>query len=83
NVLDGSFHENIQKTFSKNHVLNKPSCQNCWAKFFCSGGCAANAQAYSGNLFTPNDIECQMERKRLEYAIALAVKEEKDRLSLV
>ncbi len=80
NVLQAEdFDKKIQNTFSQNHVLNKPTCQNCWAKFFCSGGCAANAEAYSGNLYTPYNLECEMERKRLEYALALAVKEQKDK----
>lgn len=78
NVMEQSFDEKIQKDFSKNHVLNKPACQDCWAKFFCSGGCAANAQAFSGNIFTPHNLECEMERKRLECALALAVKQARD-----
>lgn len=74
-----NFDNSIQNTFSRNTVLNKPACQKCWAKFFCSGGCAANAQTFSGNIYTPHNLECELGRKRLEYAIALAVKEQNDR----
>lgn len=70
-VLDGTFDGAVQKEFAENHVLNKEKCSKCWARFYCSGGCAANAQAFSGNIREPYDMECQMERKRLECAMAI------------
>jgi uncharacterized protein len=70
-VLDGSFNREIQQKFAANHVLSKPACKSCWARFFCSGGCAANAHAFHGDISSPYDLECQMERKRLECAMAL------------
>ena len=74
-VLDDTFDRDIQHTFAENTVLNKESCKDCWAKFFCSGGCAANAQAYSGDITKPNPLECALERKRLECAMAIFAKE--------
>ena len=70
-VLDGSFDTGIQDRFRQNHVLSKEKCSECWARFYCSGGCAANAHAFHGDIGKPYDMECQMERKRLECAMAI------------
>ena len=70
-VLDGSFNTDIQKHFHNNHVLNKEKCRDCWARFYCSGGCAANAHAFNGDISKPFDLECKIERKRLECAMAI------------
>lgn len=48
------------------HVLNKPACSKCWAKYYCSGGCHFNNLTYGGSLYNPYPLACQMERKRLE-----------------
>ncbi len=77
-VLDGGFDQAIQEQFAQNHVLNKEKCRECWARFYCSGGCAANAQAFSGNIREPYDLECKMERKRLECAMAIYAKEHEE-----
>ena len=70
-VLDGSFDTDMQNRFKHNHVLTKEKCRDCWARFYCSGGCAANAHAFNGDIGKPYDLECQMERKRLECAMAI------------
>ncbi len=70
-VLDGSFDTAIQQKFAANNVLSKEACRSCWARFFCSGGCAANAHLSHGDITKPYDLECQMERKRLECAMAI------------
>lgn len=74
-VLDGTFDREIQKKFAANNVLSKEKCRDCWARFFCSGGCAANAHAFHGDISQPYDLECQMERKRLECAMAIYARE--------
>ena len=74
-VLDGTFDREIQKKFAANNVLSKEKCRDCWARFFCSGGCAANAHVFHGDISKPYDLECQMERKRLECAMAIYAKE--------
>ena len=74
-VLDGSFDRDLQLRFANNHVLTKEKCRDCWARFFCSGGCAANAQAFHGDISKPYDMECQMERKRLECAMSIYAQE--------
>jgi uncharacterized protein len=70
-VLNGSFDTQMQARFKQNHVLTKEKCRDCWARFYCSGGCAANAHAFNGDIGKPYDLECQMERKRLECAMAI------------
>ena len=57
--------------FKQSTVLNKPECEKCWAKYYCSGGCAANNFNSHGNILQPHEISCEMERKRIECAIAL------------
>ena len=74
-VLDNSFDTSIQARFQGNHVLAKEKCGACWARFYCSGGCAANAHAFNGHIGKPYDMECQMEKKRLECAMAVWAKE--------
>ena len=70
NVLTGELDEDIRAKFAANHVLAKEECASCWARLYCTGGCAANAQAFNGEINKPYEMECAMERKRLECAIA-------------
>lgn len=62
------------KYFRESHVLNKPKCQKCWAKFFCSGGCHANADLFHGDIREPYEVGCEIQRKRLECAIYIQAK---------
>lgn len=77
-VLDKSFDTYMQGVFSNNNVLNKAKCRVCWAKFYCSGGCAANAYSFNKRINDPHDFECMIERKRLENAIAVYIHEHMD-----
>ncbi|HML48516.1 MAG TPA: SPASM domain-containing protein, partial [Clostridia bacterium] len=70
-VLDDTFDRTIQARFAASHVLSKPACRACWARFFCSGGCAANAHQMNGSIDQPYDLACQMQKKRLECALAI------------
>ena len=74
-ILDGTFDRDIQTRFANNNVLTKEKCRSCWARFYCSGGCAANAEAFNHDISKPYDMECQLERKRLECAMAIYAKE--------
>ena len=62
------------KYFRESHVLNKPKCRECWAKFFCSGGCHANADLFHGDIREPYEVGCEIQRKRLECAIYIQAK---------
>lgn len=70
-VFTGIEKKDLPKQFRQAHVLNKPKCKECWAKFFCSGGCHANADLFHGNLLEPYEIGCALQKKRLECAIAV------------
>lgn len=74
NVMDGSFDENMQRKFKGCNVLSKEECRKCWAKYYCSGGCAANAYIYNGDIHKPYKIGCLLEKKRLECALAIYAK---------
>ena len=55
--------------FSKCHVFAKPECTSCWAKFYCSGGCMANAYHTHGDILQPDKISCELQKKRVECAL--------------
>jgi uncharacterized protein len=80
-VLDETFDSDKQAYFKRNHVLAKEKCRSCWARFYCSGGCAANAHAFNGDIAKPHDMECSIEQKRLECAMAIYVIEHRDELT--
>ena len=71
NVFDGSFDMDISGTFAQQNIYTRPACRECWARFYCSGGCSASNLLVNGDITKSNDVACQMERKRLECAIAL------------
>ncbi len=70
---DGTFNEDIKKEFAGCHVYSKPSCRDCWAKFYCSGGCNANNYIYNGDIHKAYELSCKIMRKRLESAILTQV----------
>lgn len=70
-VYEGVTRPDLYNRFKDINVYSKPGCQDCWAKFYCSGGCAANAMQYGGDLNGNYELSCQMERKRIECAIML------------
>lgn len=67
-VWTGPVYDTIPNQLKDSHVLNKPLCKGCWAKYYCSGGCHKNNLEYAGSLLVPHELSCQMERKRLECA---------------
>ena len=75
NLEEGTFNEDIKKEFAGCHVYSKPTCRDCWAKFYCSGGCAANAYNFSGDICGAYDIGCELQKKRIECAIMIKAAE--------
>lgn len=71
NVADGRFNQGLKERFSKANIFTKKGCADCWAKFYCSGGCNANNSAYTGNILTPLELSCALERKRVECALMI------------
>lgn len=71
NVLEDSFDLSMKERFAKANVYSKPECKNCWAKFYCSGGCNANNWQYEGDILHSHPISCELEKKRIECAIMI------------
>ena len=71
NIADTNVNESIYETFCRNNLAYKPTCLGCWAKYHCSGGCAANAVNFNGQISSPYQTACALMRKRLECALAI------------
>lgn len=71
NVDDGITRPEIAEEFRGCSVYSKEKCKNCFAKFYCSGGCMANAYKFHGSIHNTYDVGCEMERKRVECAIMM------------
>lgn len=77
-VLDGSFDMDIAHKFASMNIYTREKCGDCWAKFYCSGGCSAANHNFSHDLNVPYEMGCKMEKKRLECAIYLKAVEAMD-----
>lgn len=71
NVDDGIVKPEIADEFRGCNVYTKEKCKNCFAKFYCSGGCMANAYNFHGTIHDAYEIGCEMQRKRVECAIMM------------
>lgn len=71
NVFTGIKNEEIRTRFKSCNVYTKEECKECWAKFYCSGGCAANAWQFNQDLNSAYHVGCELERKRVEAALWL------------
>ncbi len=68
---DGSFDQALSSRFAALNIYTRPACRDCWARFYCSGGCSASNLLVNGDIAVPHTVGCALERKRLECAIAL------------
>ena len=73
NINGGGLDSSIKEYFAKTHIYAKEKCLECWARFYCGGGCNAENFLFEGDSRTPPEMFCEMFKKRLECAIALAV----------
>ncbi len=71
NVDEGITKPEIADEFRGCSVYSKEKCKACFAKFYCSGGCMANAYNFHGTIHDAYDIGCEMQRKRVECAIMI------------
>ncbi len=71
NVDTGIVRKDIQDEFKLCNVYAKPKCSKCFARYYCSGGCNANAYNFHGDIKDAYDIGCEMQRKRIECAIMI------------
>ena len=75
NVKDGITNTEIRDTFKSCNVYAKEECKNCFARFYCSGGCAANAWNFHGDILGVYEIGCALQKKRVECAIMIKAAE--------
>ena len=73
NLWDGVTNKEIQQEFANVNVYAHPECRDCWARLYCSGGCAANAYHSTGSVTGVYEYGCTLFRKRMECAIMVAV----------
>ena len=71
NVDDGIVREDIVETFKCCNVYSREECTKCFARYYCSGGCAANSYNFHGRIDDVYEIGCELERKRVESAIMI------------
>lgn len=71
NVYDGNVDQEIRSYFENSNIYTKDKCRGCFAKFYCSGGCSANAHNFNGDINKPYELACELEKKRVECAIAI------------
>lgn len=71
NVWDGVVKTDIRDEFKLCNIYAKDKCTNCFAKFYCSGGCAANSWNFHHSITDAYDVGCELMRKRVECAIMI------------
>ena len=72
-VWKGVDNTEIQSEFLECNVYARPECRDCWARLYCSGGCAANAYHATGSVKGVYQFGCDLFRKRMECAIMVAI----------
>ena len=70
-LYDGTFDTELSGRFAGLNIYTREECRDCWARFYCSGGCSASNLLVNGDIKKPHRVGCELERKRLECAIAL------------
>ena len=79
NVFEGKLDKTIRDRFKNSCLFTRKKCENCFAKFICSGGCSANNYHFNGDVNEPYEITCEMMKKRIEDAMhILAVRKERE-----
>ena len=75
NIWDGVTNKALQDEFKLCNAYARPDCKDCWAKLYCSGGCAANAYHATGSITGTYHYGCELFKKRIECAIMLKAAE--------
>ncbi len=79
NIYDGVTNKEIQNEFKLCNAYARPECNNCWAKLYCSGGCAANSYHASGKITGIYEYGCELFKKRIECAVMIQVAEAEEK----
>ncbi len=75
NVWDGVTNKSAQDEFRSCNAYTRPECKDCWAKLYCSGGCAANSYHATGSIGGVYKYGCELFKKRMECAVMIKVAE--------
>ena len=78
NIWDGVKNKEIQDKFRSCNAYARPECKDCWAKLYCSGGCAANAYHATGDINGVYEYGCELFKKRIECAVMIQVAESEE-----
>ncbi len=70
-IWQGVTNTAVQDEFKSCNAYARPECADCWARLYCSGGCAANAYHASGSIKGVYEYGCKLFRKRIECAIMM------------
>ena len=73
NIWDGVTNTGLREKFKKCNAYSRKECKDCWAKLYCSGGCAANAYHGTGDISGVYEYGCELFKKRMECAIMIQV----------
>ena len=76
NVFDKKLDDGKRRAYYNCSVVSKPQCSECWAKYYCSGGCMANSFKYNCDINMPYKPACELMKKRVECALAVKAIEE-------
>ncbi len=79
NLWDGVTNKEIQDEFKLCNAYAREECNDCWAKLYCSGGCAANSYHASGKITGIYEYGCELFKKRIECAVMIQVAENYDK----
>lgn len=82
NIWDGITNKQVLEQFENCNVYSHKECKDCFAKLYCSGGCAANAYHTTGSVNGIYEFACELHRKRIECAIMLKVAEAEEKLNV-
>ncbi|MBQ8496929.1 MAG: thioether cross-link-forming SCIFF peptide maturase [Clostridia bacterium] len=78
NIWDGITNTAVQDEFRSCNAYARPECKDCWAKLYCSGGCAANAYHATGSINGIYEYGCELFKKRIECAVMMQVAESEE-----
>jgi len=73
NVFEGVKNEAVQNEFRSCNAYAREACRDCWARLYCSGGCAANSYHATGSIGGVYEYGCELFKKRIECAVMMQV----------
>ena len=78
NIFDGIKNTDVQDEFRSCNAYAREECRDCWARLYCSGGCAANAYHATGSIGGIYEYGCKLFKKRIECAVMMQVAENEE-----